>query len=1026
MKPFPKSRSNRKRRRASAWSSWDCLIEHLEDRTLLAAPNQTPSFVIGPDQIVLEDAGPQVVGDISLKNFTQGRDVNVSQTLNSQSEVHIAVNPTNPQNVVIVSNGGTTDSSAEFVANSFDGGATWTIRTLGVGQDGVDGTSPTRFDGAVAFDRFGNVHVVYMARPDDGPSAILHAFSSDGGSTFSAQILDPISEAGDKPWVATGPDAANPATNDAVLVTYRNGAGLLVAQGAVISGLANLGSFSTGVAINAPATAQFAVPSVGPLGEFAITYMDPIAGAGPTSINFNRDLNGLVGGLTFATPTTISASNVGGFAFIPVTPERSTFASPYLAYDLSSGPFRGRLYCAYSDSPAVLSNDTEILLRYSDDNGSTWSAPMRVNDDATANSQFFQNISVDPVTGHVFLSWYDTRNDATSGSGSDSDGLVNTDAQYFATMSLDGGTTFLPNLQVSEGTSEQSRDTGDRFDFGDYTGIAAYNDVAYLVWADNSNSTNDNPDGPSNFEIYSDRVTFAAAPIWATNISPGSPSESGQAVDFLVTTDNDALFSDLPTISPTGVLTYTTAPDQYGTATVTVRIHDDGGGADTSEPQTFQITVLPVNDAPTFTGNPDLTIANPKVLLNAGVQTIPNWVSVDPSLANEIQSVNFIVTTDNPGLFRLLPAVSSDGTLTFAPSASYGGVATITVRLRDNGGTANGGSDTSDPQTFTITTYLAEVTYTAVGNKKLKASVTDGLLIVQTNGITNSRYLPEFIETLRLNGGTGDDFINLSGLSPKLYPNLRSIVINGGNGKDSITFNSISTAAFTNFTSLTIDGGAGNDLINLTDLPASLFPNITTLQLNGGTDNDTIFGSDLNDVISGGAGHDSLNGLDGTDRLIESANASFKLTNVSLTGLGSDKLASFEEAVLTGGLGNNKLDASAFTLGAVTLSGGAGHDTLLGSSGADSLVGGEGKDTLLGGLGNDTLKGGLGDDFLIGGFGVDSLDGEGGTDTILGGQGAIGTARFGLGTADVGDVLVVDLLNANIVNEVFSKKFAFE
>ena len=63
----------------------------------------------------------------------------------------------------------------------------------------------------------------------------------------------------------------------------------------------------------------------------------------------------------------------------------------------------------------------------------------------------------------------------------------------------------------------------------------------------------------------------------------------------------------------------------------------------------------------------------------------------------------FVVTTDRPNLFAVQPAVSSDGTLTFTPKFLAIGVATVTVRAVDSGGTANGGVDTSPQQTFTIT-----------------------------------------------------------------------------------------------------------------------------------------------------------------------------------------------------------------------------------------------------------------------------------------------------------------------------------
>ena len=86
-------------------------------------------------------------------------------------------------------------------------------------------------------------------------------------------------------------------------------------------------------------------------------------------------------------------------------------------------------------------------------------------------------------------------------------------------------------------------------------------------------------------------------------MSPGPADEASQALTFLVTTDNDGLFSVLPAVNATtGTLTYTPAANASGSATVTVRLKDDGGtangGVDTSGPQTFTITVNAVNDAP--------------------------------------------------------------------------------------------------------------------------------------------------------------------------------------------------------------------------------------------------------------------------------------------------------------------------------------------------------------------------------------------------------------------------------------------
>lgn len=138
----------------------------------------------------------------------------------------------------------------------------------------------------------------------------------------------------------------------------------------------------------------------------------------------------------------------------------------------------------------------------------------------------------------------------------------------------------------------------------------------------------------------------------------------------------------------------------------------------------------------------------------------------------------------------------------------------------------------------------------------------------------------------------------------------------------------------------------------------------------GGSGRDSIEGNDGDDTLSGELDNDSLDGGAGTlDRLEESGNVDFKLTNTSLTGLGTDiiKANTIENVMLTGGVGNNRLDTSRFTLGTVALDGAQGNDVLLGGSKDDLLIGGDGRDVLIGGMGIDTLTGNAGDDILIGG-----------------------------------------------------------
>ena len=100
---------------------------------------------------------------------------------------------------------------------------------------------------------------------------------------------------------------------------------------------------------------------------------------------------------------------------------------------------------------------------------------------------------------------------------------------------------------------------------------------------------------------------------WATNRSPGPPDEAGQALTFNVSNNNTGLFATQPAVDgATGDLTFTPAQDANGSAVVTISVSDDGGvannGDDTSDDQTFTITITPVNDAPVLTVPPAQTM----------------------------------------------------------------------------------------------------------------------------------------------------------------------------------------------------------------------------------------------------------------------------------------------------------------------------------------------------------------------------------------------------------------------------------
>ncbi len=190
---------------------------------------------------------------------------------------------------------------------------------------------------------------------------------------------------------------------------------------------------------------------------------------------------------------------------------------------------------------------------------------------------------------------------------------------------------------------------------------------------------------------------------WASNISAGPANENSQVLTINVTSDNQALFSVQPAIAADGTLTFTPAPNAFGTAIVSVQVKDDGGtsngGVDSSSVQTFAIEITPVNDAPTFS----LGLIQ-SALEDAGPQSGAGAITaISPGAANESgQVLTFTVTNDNNALFTVQPAIAADGTLTYTPAPNANGTTVVSVQLKDDGGVADGGVDTSSVQTFTL------------------------------------------------------------------------------------------------------------------------------------------------------------------------------------------------------------------------------------------------------------------------------------------------------------------------------------
>ncbi|MCF6318493.1 MAG: hypothetical protein L3J83_04300 [Proteobacteria bacterium] len=138
--------------------------------------------------------------------------------------------------------------------------------------------------------------------------------------------------------------------------------------------------------------------------------------------------------------------------------------------------------------------------------------------------------------------------------------------------------------------------------------------------------------------------------------------------------------------------------------TITLIVNDGSGTSQTA----FDLTVNPINDAPTFNLGANITnaIADAGPLIQ--VLNFATALSMGPTTDEDSSQnvLDYIVQiTDASSIFNQ-SVVSMDinnlGTLNYVLTSNTG-IATIDVSLQDNGGLANGGVDTSPIQSFTIT-----------------------------------------------------------------------------------------------------------------------------------------------------------------------------------------------------------------------------------------------------------------------------------------------------------------------------------
>jgi len=177
--------------------------------------------------------------------------------------------------------------------------------------------------------------------------------------------------------------------------------------------------------------------------------------------------------------------------------------------------------------------------------------------------------------------------------------------------------------------------------------------------------------------------------------------DNNQGISFIVNTNKSELFETEPHITKDGMISFQPVPDGNGIANATVVLVTDGGveAPYESEPQTFTISVLPVNDPPSFiAGGNHFEFEDSEERTYAWASQI----SAGPSNESNQTLTFHVQDIDTPELFEILPSFTPEGVVNYKLAKDAYGSAQIQLYIQDSGGTQNNGIDVSETKTFTL------------------------------------------------------------------------------------------------------------------------------------------------------------------------------------------------------------------------------------------------------------------------------------------------------------------------------------
>ena len=336
--------------------------------------------------------------------------------------------------------------------------------------------------------------------------------------------------------------------------------------------------------------------------------------------------------------------------------------------------------------------DDDTIAWYENNNGdaSSWTATDIATNANGAYSVFAADMDGDGDMDIVSASynddtiaWYENNNgDGSSWTATDIATNANgAQSVYAADMDGDGDLDIVSASHLDDTIAWYENNNGDASSWT-ATDIATSADGAFSVFAADM-------DGDGDTDIVS-ASPFDDTIAWYENNGAVDPTWTA---------------SDIATSADSAQSVYAADMDGDGDLDIVSASHDDDtiawyeNSAACTVSDTFVVTVIKPNQEPSFTKGPNITVCE-----NSGAYTAIGWATDIDDGDGGTQNVSFdIISNNNPGLFDVQPQISATGTLTFTLKANRSGNVTLLTRIQDDGGTANGGDNQSDPQTFYIT-----------------------------------------------------------------------------------------------------------------------------------------------------------------------------------------------------------------------------------------------------------------------------------------------------------------------------------